>query len=102
MEDKLRAKIRVSTDQYEFIELDYEGDVDAIWDEYKRLKARTIHKAGLSEREFNKFLDDYISTGTIENGQELYVQMNPVQQNIVQCIKRSIKRMEMSNIFSFS
>lgn len=92
MEDKLKATIRVATDLYEFIELEYEGDVDAIWDEYKRLKARVITKPGLTEKEFNAFLDSYLNTGTIENGHELYEKMNPIQQNIVQAIKRSIKR----------
>lgn len=93
MEKKLKAKIRVATDMYEFIELDFEGDIDAIWEAYRNLKGRAVNKgAGLTDKEFNAFLDSYLKDGTIVNGHELYEKMNPVQQNIVQCIKRSIKR----------
>lgn len=93
----MKAKIRVATDMYEFIELEVDGTSEQLWDTYKELKAYTKEVKGLSDKEFNAALDEYLNTNSIKNGTEIYAQMNPQQQSIIQAIKRSIKRIEIKN-----
>lgn len=44
----------------------------------------------LKSREFNKILDQYLIDGTIS--EDDYHRLTPKQRDVIQCIKRSIKR----------
>lgn len=88
----MKAKIRVATDMYEFIELDLEGSIDYLWDSYKELKGMTKPKVGLAQKDWNASLDRYLNDGTGDT--ELYQQMNPDQQRVLQEIKKSFKRLQ--------
>lgn len=92
MPEKIKAKIRVCTDQYEFIELDVEGTQDEIWAEYKALKRKTITQAGLETKEWNACLDRYLSNGDMDS--DSYERMNDEQKRIIQEIKKCYKRIE--------
>lgn len=89
----MKATIRIATRQYEFIE--FEKDVETIG-EAVELYEEGISLAnageGLTEKEFNAVLDEYLSTGNVVNGTEHYEKMNERQRDIVQSVKRSIKR----------
>lgn len=88
----MKAKIRVATDMYEFIELDVEGTTEQLWDAYKELKGYTVPKVGLAAKEWNAALDRYLNDGTGDT--ETYMAMNPEQQKVIQEIKKSFNRLE--------
>lgn len=88
----MKARIRVATDEYEFIELDAEGTVIELFETYKELKNLAIPKVGLAAKDFNTALDRYLTDGTGET--EVYLAMSPRQQGVFQEIKKAMKRME--------
>jgi hypothetical protein len=49
----------------------------------------------LSEKQFNEWLDRYLVEGV--GDVEQYLQMDDEQKNIIQIIKRSIKRIKYKN-----
>lgn len=93
----MKHLLRVPTsEQYAYIEFEFEGDrFDAV-DEYKRLTeyVRNGPGSGLPEREYNKFLEDQIAQTGIPNGAELYGKMSLFQQATVQDIKRCLARIK--------
>lgn len=50
---------------------------------------------GLSEKEFNQVLDQYLKDGTITS--DGYAACNPEQQKILQAIKKSLKRINYAS-----
>lgn len=47
---------------------------------------------GLTTKEFNAALDEYLKTNSLKNGTELYAKMSLPQQACFQEIKKSLKR----------
>lgn len=89
----MKATLRIPTEMYAYIEVEIEKDsAEEVIDEYNRITALYKGGAGLTEKQFNAALDEYLSTGSVRNGTELYEQMTPEQRNIMQTVKRSVKR----------
>jgi hypothetical protein len=54
------------------------------------MKAPIFGRPGLSEKEFNRVLDEYLTTGSLSVND--YNLMDRDQENIIQAIKRSLRR----------
>jgi hypothetical protein len=91
----MKAKIRVATDMYEFIELDIEGSESEIWDSYKSLKRKATNSIpGLDSKTWNICFDKYLKTNTLDS--DNYEKMNDIQRQIIQEIKKSVKRIQVT------
>lgn len=89
----MKATLRIPTEMYAYIEVEIEKDsAEEVIDEYNRITALYKGGAGLTEKEFSAVLDELLSTGTVRGGVEYYEKMTPEQRNIMQTIKRSVKR----------
>ena len=85
-------KIRIPIEQYSFIELDFEGSAEDTLNEYRRLTKMATGGVGMDTKDFNKILDEYLTTKSISGDPGLMESMNIEQQGIIQAIKRSLKR----------
>lgn len=89
----MKATIRVPmVEPYAYIEVEMEGDEHEIIGQYRKLKDAVVGGFGLDTKAFSAALDEFISTGTLRDGVEIYGQMSPSQQAIFQELKKSIKR----------
>ncbi len=59
---------------------------------YENLAAAFKPQAGLGDKDFNAFID-YMLLGT-PNHIEMYEKLSDQQRDIVQCLKRALKRLE--------
>lgn len=83
----------VPTEQYGFISVELEGEAPDAVDAYKELQRAWGAGEGLSAKEWTGFLDTYVSTGKPpEGGLELWERMDVRQRDIVNEIKKTIKR----------
>jgi hypothetical protein len=89
-EGVFRATVRIATDMYEFIELEVNDTPEAIFDAYRRMKRLNISSGGITDKEFDQFIENQLSGKT--NLLETYNKMSTTQQSIVQINKRAIKR----------
>jgi len=85
------AEIRIPTTQYGFVSVHVSGDFDEIKSANDELHRIFNGGEGISETDFNAFLDKYLE-GDLKGGLEVYEKMNKEQQTIIQAIKRSKKR----------
>lgn len=95
MSDKPIAEILVPTVSYGNIRFFvYEGTPEEIIEESRRLNQLQQGAFGLTEKEFNAFIDEYLASGTVkgEHVHEQYEKMSTEQKLIIQAIKRSCKR----------
>lgn len=63
--------------------------------ELARLTGQSVDKPGLSKKEFDDLLDGYLTHGTMSA--DMYAKLNVEQVDIIQTIKRSIKRIASKN-----
>jgi hypothetical protein len=94
-------KLHIPVAQYGFVECEIDN-IEDIHTEYSSVMARfglkmpTIESnGGLSAKDWNEALDTYISQNTLHS--ETYANMSQDQKNIIQEIKRSVKRIEYKN-----
>lgn len=87
-----KAKIRVATRQFEFVEVDFEGTSEEISQAYEDLRKHLIGGEGLSEKDFREALDRYLVHG--DGDADTYLAMNKYQQDIFQVLKRAFKRIK--------
>lgn len=91
----MKAQIRLATDQFCYIEFSVSGTTEEIIAEHEKIKR--IYRGGqMEEREFNIALDRYLTDGTMDSA--VYEDMSTEQKSIIQCIKKSVKRMNSRNI----
>lgn len=88
------SKIRLATDQYCYIEFDFEGTAGEALLEYNRIKL-LYGSFGLPEKEFNDTLDRYLMEGVMDA--DVYEKMDISQKTLIQSIKRSINRTKTKN-----
>lgn len=90
---------RIPTEQYGYVEI--EDDIDEgffdgekLLEQYKSFKETFSENknVGLSDKEFNAFLDTYLFDGT--GSADVYAAMNKTQQEFIQTLKRSLKRIK--------
>ena len=86
---------QIRTGEFEYLKEmgEYQTPEEAV-EAHRRLKQawEGNYGPGLDAKEWNKVLDEYLSTGKITDGADLYARMNREQQGVVQEIKKSIKR----------
>lgn len=101
----MRHKIHTPTEQFGFVETEFEHPALHI-DEEQFEHEVASHKMlvglvkgeiglGITDTQFNHILDTYLATGTFSNGDDLFHQMNEVQQGTLQEIKKSRKRKKL-------
>ena len=91
-----KALLRVPTsEQYAFIEVEVESEnAEEIVEAYKEITQMVKPKTGLTDKEFNSALDKYLSSSDDESlSSEEYANMNEKQKDIIQAVKRSLKRL---------
>lgn len=89
-----KATLRIPTpEQYAFVEVTLEGTTEQIHAAYSELTASFFLKEGLSEKDFNQFLDNQ----ALNNGKnhiETYNLMSEMQKTIVQTNKKMYARLK--------
>lgn len=89
-----RTTIQIKTGEFEYImqEVEVESPEAAV-EAYKALKrAYEGGGVGLSAKDFNAALDEFMKSGNLVGGTELYAQMNGTQKGIMQELKKAFKR----------
>lgn len=97
-----KVTLRIPTnEQFAFVEIEMDLSAEtlstapnAVSEAYNAFTRMFKSQAGIPEKEFNILLDEYISTKTIVNGQEIYEKLSPLQRDIIQAIKRSYQRLK--------
>lgn len=98
----MKQILRLPTaDQYAYIELEL-GDSEVLTDDlihesitnYNRAMGQIKGNPGITEKYFNAILEEYLTTKTIRNGQEIYEKLSPNQRNTIQDIKRTYQRLK--------
>ena len=87
----MKAVLHFPTEQYGFAEVEVEVESP---DEAIILYKKSQIGEGLTDKEFNDFVDQTLATGNVVNGTELYEKMNEAQRWWTQTTKRSIKRVK--------
>lgn len=85
-----KATSRIPTVQFGYIEIEHSGAIEDIVEEHRLMLRSYQGGEGLPDKDFNRFLDTYLNSNKGEL--EVYNKMSPEQQNIIQTIKRSLKR----------
>lgn len=86
-------RVHIPAEQYGFIEADVESVLEAreLSDEVKRTFSDS---SALSQKDFNKALDRYLTDGTGET--ETYLAMNKEQKAVIQEVKKAFGRLGAS------
>lgn len=87
----MKHTLRIPTEMYSFIETEFEGTSEEAIAEYHRMTSMA-KAVGVDTKVFNSILDEYLETGKVQNGGDLWEKLNPYQQAVFQEIKKSIKR----------
>lgn len=91
-----KATLRIPTsEQYAYIEVQVEDTPEAIVSAYCEFTAMVKPQVGISTKDFNSSLDQYLKDGTGRT--EVFHAMSPTQKEVFQCIKRSLTRLEKNN-----
>lgn len=98
----MKVIIRIPTEQYAYVEIvdDFVPESQDSAVEYITAFNEKVTEAfkrektgpGLTDKEFNYFLDVYLTNGT--GSSDVYAKMNLSQQGCIQAIKRSMKRIK--------
>lgn len=87
---KYKASLHLPTEQYGFIAVDVEDTPTGIVEAYRGFQRLTQSAAGLPEKDFNAFVDRQMLGES--NKIEDYELASDTQKVIIQCVKRSLKR----------
>lgn len=86
----MKTQIRIPTVQYGYLEFPFEGTPEEAIAEHNRTLKLYSGGGGLSDKEFNIWLDKYLMSQ--EGDGEQYMKMNPAQMEVIQTLKRAFKR----------
>lgn len=92
--NKYKAELTIPAEQYGNIRPTVEGTPEEIVGAYFEFKKLLTPREGLLPKQFNACLDEYLKTGTLRDGVNLYGEMSFEQQNVFQQIKKSLKRIK--------
>lgn len=98
----MKATLRIPTnEQFAFVEIEFLETSqstpitpEVVSEAYNAFTRVFKAQGGIPEKDFNKLLDEYISTKTIVNGQDVYEKLSPAQRDVIQAIKRSYQRLK--------
>ena len=90
-----KAQLRIPTEMYAYIEVSVEGTAESIVEAYQDFTRLVKPKEGLSEKDFSAHLDRMLLGS--DNHVEEYQMMSDKQKEIVQTLKRSLKRLKARN-----
>lgn len=87
---------RIPTKEYAYVEVEIPEnkviEASEIALVHKELLDAFAPQIGLSEKDFNRCVDEYMNTGTLKDGTELYNSMSDKQKYVFQVLKRHGKR----------
>lgn len=92
----MKYEAHVPVEQYGFISVELEGSAQDAVQAYEEVKQALNQDAGpgLPHRDWCRFLDVYVSTGSPpEDGMSLWQDMDAIQKNVVNELKKCIKRL---------
>ena len=91
----MKTVIRVPTEQFAFVEQEFDREMtpEAVIEAYNALQKAYKGGSGLSTKEFNACLDQYLKDGTGET--EKFYAMDKEQQRVFQEIKKSLNRIKV-------
>lgn len=92
---KYKTTIRIPTDPYAYLEVDYEGEPDEVVGVYQQFTKLLKPQAGLPAKEWNSALDRYLVNNDLDA--EVYESMSREQKDLIQEIKRSLARIKSKN-----
>ena len=87
-EKTYKAELRIPKDQYAYIQIQVEGTLAEIQEMYRALSSTNE----LKDKEFNAFVDAYLAGSPVSS--EDYMACSDKQKEVVQVIKRSLKRIK--------
>lgn len=93
-------KLHIPTEQYGFVEVEFDGTPEESLSEYRRLSKSATGGAGLDTREFNTIIDQILSEKPFV-GDDIMAQiegMNIEQTETLQAIKRSKARLKAKGV----
>lgn len=90
----MKATLRLPTDvQYGFLEIELEVEtVASAVDSYNQALEALKPTVGLDDATWRKTLDEYLNTGSIVDGTELWARMSEKQRYVINEVKKSSKR----------
>ena len=80
------------TEQYAYIEHEFEGSADDAVTEYRRLTQLVTGGTGMDTKDFNKIVDELMVKNSISGDPGMMESMNIEQATVIQAIKRSRAR----------
>ena|SRR3990167_964213 len=93
----MKVTYHIPTEQFGYVEIEKEwngSDEDAI-EGYKTAKSPEMPVGeGLDQKTWNRTLEEYLNTGSVIDGTNLYEQMSMTQKIVMQEIKKCFKRMK--------
>ena len=92
MVQSMKYNGRVVAGQYEFIEFETEGSPEEAVMAFKDLKRAYEGGSGVDTKRFNDLVDEYLSTGKVQNGGDVWEELDERQRWFFNEIKKSIKR----------
>lgn len=78
--------------KYCYIECEFEGESEEAVAEYDTLTKLMKSGEGIPAKDMNALLDEFLSTGSIQNGGNVWENMSRAQQECFSAIKRSRAR----------
>ncbi len=91
----------IPTESFGFTEVELDESVEMTYEEAKSLYGpsgalqKVLEGSSLTDKDFNKVLDKYLSTNECTSAE--YESMTPDQKCVMQCLKRSFKRINQEN-----
>lgn len=90
----MKVKLHIPTETFGYIETEVEvetiGEALHLYDASVKLKIAPTE--GLTDKEFNRVVDEYLSTGSVKDGTNLWEQMSLPQREWFQTTKRAFAR----------
>ena len=88
----MKYTLHVPVEQYGFIQVDdIESREEAIT-EYKLVAKQFTDGIGLTAKEFNEIIDEYLTTDKLINGGDFYENLSAAQKYVLNEVKKSKKR----------
>jgi hypothetical protein len=101
----MKAKLHFPTESFGFTEVEVEvKDIEEALDLYNTHRSPNLPpdeslggSVGLEPKEWRSVLDEYLTTGRVLDGVNIYERMSPSQKSVVQEIKKAFKRIKNEN-----